>query len=353
MSERPARATHERSSRSSSILQTPVYRRIRLKIFICSTPWLIRFVSDSPAFRRKTAHQNRRNISSNPQRAIALTLQIKLRATHLFTASLLLRLSIKLCNDGGLMKRLKQGGAAAILLLMTAPVVSAQDKGLNDRTLRMIARSDTKHVRSRQNLIEILRDQPNFWTELQAIAKRLDTEPAWLLNVMASESLFNPKARNGLPGQTATGLLQFIEDTAQGMGTTTEVIRRMSPVEQLRLVEKHLSPFRGRLNSLADVYSAVFRGFIAEGGDASVVAPLNNSNKELRIYSLNRWLDFNGDGKITKGELALAALSVGRFQPAAILSGKSPYCSPAYATDRKPEARRTRSIYAGSLDSQQ
>src|SRR5262245_31687563 len=132
------------------------------------------------------------------------------------------------------MKRLKQGGAAAILLLMTAPVVSAQDKGLNDRTLRMIARSDAKHVRSRQNLIEILRDQPNFWTELQAIAKRLDTEPAWLLNVMASESLFNPKARNGLPGQTAAGLLQFIERTAQTMGTTTELIRRMSPVEQLR-----------------------------------------------------------------------------------------------------------------------
>jgi len=58
-------------------------------------------VSNSPAFRRKTAHQSHRNISSNPQRAIALTLQIKIRATHLFTASLLLKLSIELCNDGG------------------------------------------------------------------------------------------------------------------------------------------------------------------------------------------------------------------------------------------------------------
>ena len=160
------------------------------------------------------------------------------------------------------MKGLRPAGAAAILLLMTAPVASAQDKGLNDRALRMIARSEAKHVRSRQNLIKILRDQPNFWIELHAIAKRLDTEPAWLLNIMASESLFNPKARNGLPGQTAAGLLQFIERTAQSLGTTTEVIRRMSPVEQLRLVEKYLTPFRGRLNSLADVYLAVFRGFI-------------------------------------------------------------------------------------------
>jgi hypothetical protein len=249
------------------------------------------------------------------------------------------------------MKGLKQSGAAAILLLVTAPVVSAQDKGLNDRTMRMIARSEVKHIHSRQNLIEILRDHPNFWGDLQAIAKRLDTEPAWLLNIMASESLFNPKARNGLPGQTAAGLLQFVERTAQSMGTTTEVIRRMSPVEQLRLVEKYLTPFRGRLNSLADVYLAVFRGFIIEGGDASVAAPLDNSNKEWRIYSLNRWLDFDGDGKITKGELALAAGAIGRFQSVAPHAGDSLKLNSVEASDRKQETRRTRSIYVRSFNS--
>jgi Transglycosylase SLT domain len=249
------------------------------------------------------------------------------------------------------MKGLKPGGAAAILLLMTTLVASAQDKGQQRRTLLMIARSDAKHVRSRQNLIKILRDQPNFWTELQAIAKRLDTEPAWLLNVMACESLFNPKARNGLPGQTAAGLLQFIESTARDMGTTTQAIRRMSPVEQLRLVEKYLTPFRGRLNSLADVYLAVFRGFIIEGGDARVVAPLDNSNKELRIYSLNRWLDFDGDGKISKGELALAAGAIGRFQPVAPHAGDSLNPNSVETSDQKPETRRTRSIYMRSLNS--
>src|SRR5215813_12661791 len=149
------------------------------------------------------------------------------------------------------MKELRPAGAAAILLLMLMPASNAQDKLPNDRVMRMIARSEAKHIRLRQNLIKILRDQSSFWIELQAIAKRLKTEPAWLLNVMASESSFNPEARNGRPGQTATGLLQFIENTAQGMGTTTEAIRRMSPVEQLRLVEKYLSPFRGRLNSLS------------------------------------------------------------------------------------------------------
>jgi hypothetical protein len=249
------------------------------------------------------------------------------------------------------MKGLRPAGAAALLLLVIAPAADAQDKGPQRRTLRMIARSEAKHVRSRQNLIKILREQPNFWVELQAIAKRLETEPAWLLNVIASESLFNPKARNGLPGQSATGLLQFIESTAQSLGTTTEAIRRMSPVEQLRLVEKYLRPFRGRLNSLANVYLAVFRGFIIEGGEASVVAPLDNSNKERRIYSLNRWLDFDGDGKITKGELALAAFATGRFQPVATHAGESISLNSVEASDRKQEIRRTRSIYVRSHNS--
>jgi hypothetical protein len=249
------------------------------------------------------------------------------------------------------MKGLLPAGAAAILMLITAPAADAQGEGPNDRAMRMIARIDARHARSRQNLIKILRDHQNFWIELQAIAKRLKTEPAWLLNVMASESLFNPAARNGLPGQTATGLLQFIEDTAHSMGTTTEAIIRMSPVEQLRLVEKYLTPFRGRLNSLADVYLAVFRGFIVEGGDTSVVAPRGKSNKERHIYLLNRWLDFNGDGKITKGELALAAFTTGRFQPVTPRPDKSLSHNAVDASDQRPESRRTRSIYVRSLNS--
>ena len=138
------------------------------------------------------------------------------------------------------MKGLGPAGAAALLLLMITPAADAQDEGMKDHAMRMIARSEAKHIRSRKNLIKILPEQPNFWVELQSIAKRLKTEPAWLLNVMASESLFDPTARNRLPGQTATGLLQFIEKTAQHLGTTTEAIRRMSPVEQLRLVEPGL-----------------------------------------------------------------------------------------------------------------
>jgi hypothetical protein len=207
------------------------------------------------------------------------------------------------------MIRLKSAAIAALLALPAAAI--AQTAG--DELSRLFARTEAKHRSSRRNLNEILRNQPRFWIELRAVAERLQTQPAWLLNVMASESLFNPAARNPLPGQTASGLLQFIETTARRMGTTTEAIRRMSPVEQLRLVERYLTPFRGRLNILADVYLAVFRGAVIDGGDTVVVL---DSNKERRIYALNKSLDLNGDGRIVKGELSLAALSVGRFLPA-------------------------------------
>jgi Transglycosylase SLT domain len=216
-------------------------------------------------------------------------------------------------NYGSRMKRLRSIGVAVALLM--APAAIAQNKETSDHVQRIVARSEAKHLRSRQNLLKILREHPQFWPELQAVAERLKTQPAWLLNAMAAESLFDPSARNSLPGQSASGLLQFIEETATRLGTTTAAIRKMDPVDQLRLVEKYFALFRGRLNSMADVYMAVLRGFIVDGKNETVVSPLNNSAKEQRIYALNRWLDLNNDSKITKGELYLAATLIGRFQP--------------------------------------
>ncbi|MCI0392561.1 MAG: lytic transglycosylase domain-containing protein [Acidobacteria bacterium] len=239
----------------------------------------------------------------------------------------------------GIMIRLKSAAIAALLALPAA--ANAQTAG--DELSRLFARTEAKHRSSRRNLTEILRNQPRFWIELRAVAERLQTQPAWLLNVMASESLFNPAAHNPLPGQTASGLLQFIEATARRMGTTTEAIRRMSPVEQLRLVERYLTPFRGRLNRLADVYLAVFRGAVIDGGDTVVVV---DSNKERRVYALNKSLDLNGDGRIVKGELSLSALSVGRFLPALARTTRvKTDKSNLPAKEDQPPARSTRSIY--------
>jgi len=244
-------------------------------------------------------------------------------------------------------RRMIRLGLAVIAVSLALPAAANAQNTQNAQTAeitsRLFARTEAKHRNSRRNLTEILRSQPRFWIELQAVAERLQTQPAWLLNVMASESLFNPAARNPLPGQTASGLLQFIEATARRIGTTTEAIRRMSPVEQLRMVEPYLTPFCGRLNSLADVYLAVFRGVVIEGGDTVVVV---DSNKERRIYSLNKSLDLNGDGRIVKGELSLAALSVGRFLPASARITRVKIGKDNLPLKKdQPPARSTRSIF--------
>jgi hypothetical protein len=86
------------------------------------------------------------------------------------------------------MKGLKTSCMAEIFLLMIVTMAGAQEKLPNDRVRQMIARNEAKHLRSRQNLIRILRDQPIFWIELQAIGRRLKTEPAWLLNKTRTHS---------------------------------------------------------------------------------------------------------------------------------------------------------------------
>lgn len=229
------------------------------------------------------------------------------------------------------MRRLKSACAAALTILVACVHAQAQDAARQTQFVRLLARTEARARGARYNFERLLASYPAFLPELRAAASRLGTNPDWLLNVIACESSFIPSARNPLPGQTATGLLQFIERTAQRMGTTTSSIRRMSPVEQLRLVERYLAPFRGRLNSLADVYAAVFRGFIPKGGPETLVAPLNNTPVERRAYLLNRGLDLSGDGRITKGELAAVAFSVGRFSGGveSVTQGHPPATSPS------------------------
>jgi transglycosylase-like protein with SLT domain len=245
-------------------------------------------------------------------------------------------------NDGSRMKRLRSIGVAAALLI--APAAIAQNKETGDHVRRIVARSEAKHLLSRHNLIKILHEHPQFWPKLQAVAERLKTQPAWLLNVIAAESLFDPSARNSLPGQSASGLLQFVNETARRLGTTTAAIREMDPIEQLSLVEKYFTPFRGRLNSMADVYMAVLRGFIVDGKDETVVSPLGSSRKEQRIFKLNRWLDLNSDSKITRGELYLAAMLIGRFQPQ---ENTPPHFTSSDSPDLQPLSR-SRSIFIRS-----
>lgn len=95
-----------------------------------------------------------------------------------------------------------------------------------------------------------------FSAKVRAISKRLGINPDWLMSVMHFESKINPKAKN--PYSTATGLIQFMESTAQGLGTNTAALYNMSAIDQLDYVEAYLRPHSGKMNSFVNVYLAVF-----------------------------------------------------------------------------------------------
>jgi hypothetical protein len=140
---------------------------------------------------------------------------------------------------------------------------------------------------------------PAFKQKVVAIAGRLGCDPSDLMAVMAFETgeSFAPDKRNTVSG--ATGLIQFMKATAEGLGTTQEKLAAMTAVEQLDFVERHI---RGNSRGLArltlsDLYMTVLLPSAVGRPESHplFVAPST-------AYEQNRGLDIDRDGKITKAE---------------------------------------------------
>jgi len=132
-----------------------------------------------------------------------------------------------------------------------------------------------------------------FIAEVENIATRLQTKPEYLLAAMSFETggTFNPAKQNKI---LATGLIQFIRPTAKALGTTVDELKAMTSVEQLNFVEKYMTPFKGKLDTLEAVYTSILSG--------SPKKPADILFKEGTLaYKLNP-LDWNLDGKITAAE---------------------------------------------------
>ncbi|MBE7709392.1 MAG: lytic transglycosylase domain-containing protein [Cyanobacteria bacterium SIG32] len=141
---------------------------------------------------------------------------------------------------------------------------------------------------------------PEFLAKVKQIASRLNCDYKDLLAVMNSESGLNSKAVN--PHGGATGLIQFMPKTAKGLGTTTEALKAMSPVEQLDYVEKYLVQMKKSAGFSNDAK-------LSGGQLYALVFLPGRANREVltsgseKYYTWNTGLDTNKDGKITKTEL--------------------------------------------------
>lgn len=106
---------------------------------------------------------------------------------------------------------------------------------------------------------------------------------------------FSPSIKS--PVSTATGLIQFMRDTAIALGTTVEALAKMSVVEQLGYVEKHFLPYRKKIANLGDVYMAILYPIAVGQPDTYVLWKQGDA-----AYNPNKGIDFNFDGIITRLE---------------------------------------------------
>ncbi len=144
----------------------------------------------------------------------------------------------------------------------------------------------------------------SFKQKVISVANELSIDPDYIMACIALETgtEFNTSTKN--PKSSATGLIQFMSNTAKDLGTTTTKLSRMTHVEQMDYVKKYFemqaANFKHPTNewSLGDVYLSIFTPSAMLIKDTDTVYA-----KGQKAYSVNLFHDRNKDGKITKAEI--------------------------------------------------
>lgn len=125
----------------------------------------------------------------------------------------------------------------------------------------------------------------------------------WLMACMAFETAktFSPSIKN--PNSSGTGLIQFMDATARAMNTTTRKLASMTAEDQLNIfVRQYFYPYRGKMKNLSDVYMAIL--WPKAIGQAEEYVMWKKDLSGSRAYAVNKYLDRNDDGVVTKREAA-------------------------------------------------
>jgi hypothetical protein len=166
-----------------------------------------------------------------------------------------------------------------------------------------------------------------FRVKVAGVAARLGMQPDDLLRVMSFETggTFDPRVKNRA-GSGATGLIQFMPETAKGLGTTPDDLARVTPEQQLEYVEKYLQPYTGQLGTLQDAYMAVLAPqAIGQAADTPLFT------KGSAAYRQNAGLDRDGKGYVTVGDAAQMVRDYGRASPQTPVTA-GPVTTPRVAT---------------------
>lgn len=146
---------------------------------------------------------------------------------------------------------------------------------------------------------KVTRNKQQFIEKVREIAAKLDMNADDLMAVMWFESKLNEKAKNPVSG--AVGLIQFMPNTAIGLGTTSAKLLTMSNLQQLDYVYNYYKPYAGRIKNFEDAYTITF--FPAALGKPDSYTLQTSTLSAQLIASQNKIFDLNKDNKITAGEL--------------------------------------------------
>lgn len=145
-------------------------------------------------------------------------------------------------------------------------------------------------------------DKEQFLAKVAQIASLLGVTADELMAMFYIESAVNPAAVNKYTG--ATGLIQFMPATAKALGTTTDALRQMSGTEQLDYVYAYLKPHIGKMDSVYDIYFAIFFP-MAMGKPDNWILQTNRLPASI-IAKQNTGYDLDNSGSITVGEVKAA-----------------------------------------------
>ncbi len=132
---------------------------------------------------------------------------------------------------------------------------------LPSRELSKVNKFFKKFIKQPPNSHEIIKgnklsSNPQFLAKVDQIVSKIGCSRAALLKIMRKESGINPYAINSKTH--ATGLIQFMPNTARHLGTTVNELANMSGIQQLDYVEKFFTPYFGKIHSYANLYLATF-----------------------------------------------------------------------------------------------
>jgi hypothetical protein len=146
----------------------------------------------------------------------------------------------------------------------------------------------------------IKENKQEFITKVITVADYLGVKPEHLMFLMWFETghTLNHRIQNWIG---ATGLIQFMPDTARFLGTSVDKLRAMSNVQQMDFIQKHLGIHRGQYKDFVDLYCGIF-------WPAAVGKPDTFRITSDMVAKQNPIFDINKDLDIEKSEIRTALL---------------------------------------------